>query len=82
MTCSSTNWRTISVIAFCSSVLSLYGVVATAILFGAPGSLNRAGNGCAGGYCGQGKAIRAQPAEPAACGEAIRAQPAEPAACG
>ena len=30
--CSSANWCTISVIACCSSVFSLYGVVATAIL--------------------------------------------------
>src|SRR4051794_38717867 len=41
MTCSSTNWWTISVMAFCSSVFSAYGLVATATLGTSSSSLTR-----------------------------------------
>src|SRR5215217_319472 len=50
MICSSTNWWTISVMAFCSSVFSVYGEVATAMFSAAPETLTRGSISAAGGY--------------------------------
>src|SRR5829696_5032937 len=54
MTCSSTNWPTMSVIAFCSSVLSLYWLSATAMGSGdAPGGLIRGARAPSEDSCGR-----------------------------
>src|SRR4051795_8711823 len=50
MICSSTNWRTIAVMSFCSSVLSVYGEVATAMFSAAPETLTRGSISAEGGY--------------------------------